>query len=104
MAAPQQEYKLADLSDDIVDLERLVHDGEPLRAGGGTPPAILRQRQLQRVENRNDFFSRVQLREFWPRAKCLLIQIIERGQSAREKFTIDNTFSKAVDATKTHSF
>ena len=104
MAAPQQECKLADLSDDIVNLQGLIHDGEPFRAGGGTPFTILRQRQLQSIENRNDFFSRGHVREVWPRTKRFLIQIIERGQSSREKFTIDNAFGKAIDASKTHSF
>src|SRR4249919_4038948 len=104
MAAQQRECKLADLSDDIVNLEGLIHDGEPFRTGSSTPFTILRQRQLQSIENRNDFFSRGHVREVWPRTKCFLIQIIERGQSSREKFTIDNAFGKAIDASKTHSF
>src|SRR6186713_2912954 len=30
---PERECKLADLSDDIVNLEGLIHDGEPFRTG-----------------------------------------------------------------------
>ena len=103
MAVPQHECKLADLSDDVVNLKGLVHDGKPFRAGGGAPFTILRQRQLQGIENRNDFFSRSHVREVWPRTECFLVQIIKRGQPSREKLTINNTFSKAFDASKTHS-
>src|SRR5262245_38937757 len=104
MAARPRKYKRAGLSDNIVNLEGLVHDGEPFRAGGRAPFSILRQRQLQGIKNPNDFFSRCQMRKVWPRAECFLIKIIKRGQSSREKFPVDNAFSKAFDAPKAHPF
>src|SRR5262249_18426212 len=104
MAARQRECKLARLSDNIVNLEGLVHDGEPFRAGGGASFSMFRQRQLQGIENRNDFFSRRHMRKVWPRTERFLVEIIKRGQSSGEKFTIDNAFSKAIYTPKAHSF
>src|SRR4029078_2567255 len=104
MAARQPECKPADLSDDIVNLEGLIHDREPFRAGSGTPFTILRHRQLQRIQQRNDFLSRRHVREVWPRTKRLLVKIFKRDKSSREKFPIDDAFGKALDASKTHSF
>src|SRR5262249_53796264 len=104
MAVRQCECKLAGLSDNIVNLEGLVHDREPFGTGSGPSLSILRQRQLQGIENRNDFFPRRHMREVWPRAECVLIEVIKRGQPSREKFAIDNAFCKAIDAAKTHPF
>src|SRR5699024_8434396 len=80
MATRRRECKLAGLPDNVVNLQGLVHDAEPLSTGRGAPFAVLRQWQLHGVEQRNHFFPRCHVRQIWPRTKCLLIQIVECGQ------------------------
>ena len=75
-----------------MELQRLVHDRVPFRTGGGAPLAIIGQRQVQQVEQSDYFLSRG------------VVEIIERGQAAWEKFAIDHALGEAVDPAEAHAF
>src|SRR5215831_3208440 len=79
---------LTRLFDNVVDLQRLVHDRLPFGAGGGAALAVFRQRQAQRSQQRIDLLSRGQMRQVRPGAERRLVQFVEGGQPAREKFAV----------------
>ena len=89
--------KASSLRDDVVDLERLVHDRIPFGAGGGAALAVFRQRQMQRIEQRDDFLARGDMRQARPRAERRLVEVVERGQAAREEFAIDDALGETID-------
>ena len=55
------------------------------------------------VEQRNYFLSRGDVRLDWPRAERRLVEIVECGQAAREKFAIDHALGEAVDPAEAHT-
>lgn len=62
-----------------MDLQRLALDGIPFRAGGCVQFAVLGQRQMQRIEQRNYFVTRCNMRLVRPLAEGRLVEIVERG-------------------------
>src|SRR5207253_3791097 len=59
-------------------------------------------RQPELTQQTGDFLARGEVTETRPRAKRCLVEIVQRGQSAREKFAIDNALGKTVDRAETH--
>ena len=86
-----------------MDLQRLVHDRVPFRARGSAPLAVFGQRQIQRIEQRDNFLARRQMREVRPRAECFLIEVIKCSQPAREELSIDDALGKALDTPEAHA-
>ena len=62
-----------------MDLQRLVHDRVPFGAGGGAAAAVFRHRQMQRVQQCDDFLARRQMRHVRPRAERRLVEVVEGG-------------------------
>src|SRR6185369_5246413 len=91
------------LGENVVDLQWLVHDRVPFRACGGAPFAVLGERKLQRIEQRNHFLTRRHMRKIWTRAERFFVELIERRKPAREKLAIDHTLGKALHAAEAHA-
>ena len=60
--------------------------------------------QAQGIEQADDFLARRDMRHVRPGAKRRLVEIVKRGQPAREKFAIDHALCKTIHAAEAHAF
>ena len=65
--------------------------------------AVFRHRQVQRVEQRDHLLAGGDVRHVRPRAERGLVEIVERGQAAREELAIDDALGEAVDGAEAHA-
>ena len=83
--------------------EWLIDLGEPFSPVRGPPAAAFVKRQLQLAQQAGDLFAGGDMTEARASAKGRLVDVVERGESAREKFAIDDTFGEPVDRAKAKS-
>ena len=55
---------------------------------------------MKRIEQRDHFLASSHMREVRTRAERRLVEIVERGQSARKEFAIDDALGETFDAAK----
>src|SRR5208282_659729 len=90
----------ASIGQQIVGVERLAGGGDPFRPRSGAPPAALVDRQLQRFDQVLHLVAGGRVRGISAWAVCRLVDFIERGQSAREKLTINDPLGKTINRAK----
>jgi hypothetical protein len=84
-------------TENVMDLERLVHLIEPFGTVGRAAAAALIDRQLQVTQQARDLFPRRHMVYARVGAECCLIKVVERGQAARKKFSVHLALGKAID-------
>src|SRR5882724_13363280 len=84
-------------ADDVVDFERLVDLVEPFGPVRRAAPAALVERKLQLAQQARHLFARRDMAEIRARAERRLVDVVERGETARKELAIDHAFGKAVD-------
>src|SRR5689334_13629808 len=88
------------LADYVMEIERLVHGGEPFGPGRRAPPAFLVDRQSQRVDQRAHLLARGDVRQARPHAQGRLVQLVERRETAWEQLAVHDPLAEAVHAEK----
>ena len=83
------------VGDQVVGLERLVLGGEPFGARRGAAPAASRRSAASARRSARDLLPRGHMRQVRPRAERGLVEIVERGQAAREELAEDHALGKA---------
>lgn len=81
-----------------MDLDRPVERGEPFGASKGAAAAFFVNRQTQGGEERLHLLARGDVRQVRPRAERHLIDVVERGEAAREEFAVDHALGEAFGA------
>src|SRR3954454_4271971 len=84
-------------AEDVVDLERLVDLIEPLSAVGRAAASALVERKLELAEQARHLLPCGEMAEIGPHAEGGLVDLVQRGQAAREELAIDDAFGEAVD-------
>src|SRR5258708_13972163 len=84
------------IGEQVVGFERLSRGGDPFSAGRDASLAALVDRQLERVDQDFDLVARRDVRDGRPLAKRVFVDIVERGEPAREKLAIDHPLGKSV--------
>src|SRR4051794_33905752 len=93
-------YVLCLGAEDVVDFERLVDLGEPFGPAGGAAATAFVERQLQLTQQAGDLLARGNMSHARTGAERPLVEIVKRGQAAREKFAVDDALGKSVDRTE----
>src|SRR5882724_3726922 len=84
-------------ADDVVDFERLVDLVEPFGPVRRAAPAALIERKLQLAQQARRLFARRDMAEIRAGAERRLIEVVERGETARKELAIDHALGKAID-------
>src|SRR5712691_7679684 len=84
--------------DDVVDFERLVLGREPFGARRRPPLAALVERQLQGCDQVHDLLPGGHMGEARAGAERVLVEVVERGETTGEEFTIDGALGEPVGA------
>src|SRR6185295_12422905 len=90
-------------AEDVVGLKRLVDLSEPFGPVGSAAAAAFVERQFQLTQQAGDFLAGRDMPHARPGAERCLIEVVKRGQAAREKFAIDDAFGKTIDRAETHA-
>src|SRR6266403_610407 len=84
-------------ADDIVEFERLVDLAEPFGAVGGAATAALVEREFQLAQQARNLLARGDVTEIRPGAERGLVEVVERGEPAREKLAVHHPLRETVD-------
>src|SRR5580698_9306625 len=90
----------ASIHKQVVGLERLCRGRNPFGTRRGAPLAALVDRQFERVDEKFHLVAGGGVRGVGSLAERILVDLVERGEAAREKFAIHHPFGKSVDGAK----
>src|SRR5438046_160948 len=76
-------------ADDVVEFERLVDLVEPFGPIRSAAPAALIERKLQLAQQARHLLARRDMAEIRAGAERRLVEVVERGETARKELTID---------------
>ena len=85
-----------------MEFERLVDLVEPLGTVGRAAAAAFIERQFQLAQQAGDLLARGQVAHARTGAERRLVEVVERGETARKKFTIDHAFGEAFTKEALH--
>src|SRR5450631_2635130 len=80
-----------------MQLKGLVDLTEPFGAIGGTTATTLVQRQVEPTQQAGDLFPGGDMAEIGASSKGDFVNVIQRGQSTREKLPVNHPLGKTID-------